>query len=78
MTETYSAPTSKVIGAVLESIVETIKDSGPEGVPAGLLYAGLMSIGCSYSTFEALMQTLLREGKLVKRGQLYFVKEIKL
>lgn len=71
---TPPVPTAKGIAAVLEAIVETVKDTGPDGVPGGILYAGLMAMGCSYSMFEALMGALVREGKLVKRGQLYFVK----
>lgn len=68
-------PTARGIAAVLELIVEAVKDTGPEGLPAGLLYAALMAYGCSFSMYEELMAVLLREGRVVRRGQLYFVKD---
>ncbi len=71
--ETY-APTAKAFSAVLEIIVEAVKEGGPLGVPGGHLYAALMAYGCSLSLFERMMEVLVEEGKLTKRGQLYFVK----
>lgn len=61
----------KAMAAVMDSITETVQET-PEGVPGGILYAALMALGLSYSTFEAIMQALVSEKKLVKRGQLYF------
>lgn len=62
---------AREIGAVLEAVVETVREC-PEGCPGGILYAGLMTLGCNLSTFEAMMAALVREGKLEKRGQVYF------
>lgn len=69
------APTARGIATVLELIVEAVKESGAHGMPGGSLYAALMAYGCSFSMYEELMAVLLREGRVVKRGQLYFVKE---
>lgn len=41
------------------------------------LYAALMSYGCTLETFERFMALLIKERKLEKRGQLYFIKEAK-
>lgn len=64
-----------VIDAVKSAIVESVKSAGPLGAPGGSLYAALMQYGCSLETFERFMALLLKEKKLVKRGQLYFIRE---
>lgn len=61
----------RAIAAIMDSIEETVKET-PGGVPGGILYAALMGLGLTFSTFEAIMQALVSERKLVKRGQLYF------
>jgi len=62
----------KKVGLVLDSVAEAVALAGTEGVSGGTLYAILMGYGCSYNMFEALMDTLVREGKVKKRGQSYF------
>lgn len=65
--------TDKGLAAVLEIIVDAVKEAEPHGMPGGMLYSALMAFGCSYSMYEDLMGVLIREGKLTKRGQLYFI-----
>ena len=61
----------KVLGEIIRSIVQTVKEC-PDGAPAGPMYAALMSQGCTLSQFESLMGGLVRAGKLRKSGDLYF------
>lgn len=63
--------TARGLATVLELIVTAVKESEPHGVPGGTIYAALMQYGCSYSMYEVMMETLVREGKLTKHGQLY-------
>lgn len=53
----------KVINAVICTIEET-----PGGCPAGVLYAGLMSQGCSLHQWEAIERIMLESGRVVKMG----------
>lgn len=69
---TYSAVLTAAMGAIEETVKET---AGPFGVPGGVLYAALMQHGCSLSTYEMVMDALVREGKVVRRGQCYFPPE---
>lgn len=58
---------------IFDAIVETVRAGGYEGAPGGILYATLMQYGCSLDQFETIMRTLVRIGRLSKRGQLYFL-----
>lgn len=60
--------------AITDGIVEAVAAAGPLGCPGGTLYAALMTHGCSLEQYEQFMGTLVRAGKLVKRGELYFIK----
>lgn len=59
--------------AVIDAIVETVRDAGPLGAPAGPMYAALMAQGATLQQFESLMGALVRAGKLVRRGNCYHV-----
>ncbi len=67
----------EIIETVKSAIVESVQAAGPLGCPGGSLYAALMSYGCTLETFERFMALLIKERKLEKRGQLYFIKEVK-
>lgn len=67
----------EIIETVKSAIVESVQAAGPLGCPGGPLYAALMSYGCTLETFERFMALLIKERKLEKRGQLYFIKEAK-
>lgn len=55
-----------------DGIIEAVVAAGADGAPGGVLYAALMTVGCSLEQFETIMSTLVRLGKLQKRGQCYF------
>lgn len=57
---------------VLASL-EAIAAAGPAGIPAGLLYAVLMTQGCTLNQFESLMAALVTTGKVRKQGQVYSI-----
>lgn len=63
---------TSALKAVLDAVVESIKEAGPLGVPGGSLYAVLMTRGCTLEQFETMMGVLVRLGKVRKSGQLYF------
>lgn len=56
--------------AIAELIRESIEAAGPKGMPAGHLYAHLMVTGCDLQTFEALIGTLVRTGRVERDGDL--------
>jgi hypothetical protein len=60
------------ITMLADAIVEAVKAAGPLGAPGGHLYAALMG-KVSAQQFETFMSALVGAGKLIKRGQLYFV-----
>lgn len=57
---------------IMAAIVETVKDLGPQGAPGGHLYAALMGV-MRLDQFEVFMGALVKAGKLVKRGECYFL-----
>lgn len=61
----------QAIRAVCDAIIDTVKAAGPLGAPGGVLYAGLMTHGCSLAQFQSLMSALVRSGKLSRRGDCY-------
>lgn len=63
---------TKALHAVAEAVVETIKESGPNGAPGGYLYTALMVYGFTLEQFEILMDTLIQIGKVKKSGHCYF------
>lgn len=68
-----SAPTVQqfqAIQAACDAILDAVKAAGPDGAPAGVLYAALMQYGCTLNQFEQLTGALIRAGKLHKAGHL--------
>jgi hypothetical protein len=55
-----------------DGLIEIIKDAGPQGAPAGPMYAALMSGGMTLEQFECIMGVLVSAGRLRKQGHLYF------
>ena len=49
--------------AVVLAVAETIRETSP--TPAGVLYAGLMTHGCTFEQFSSIVQTL-KNAKLVE------------
>ena len=63
---------ASIIQVVTDAIVEAVKAAGPTGAPGGVIYAALMTHGCTLEQYEAFMDALVRAGKLRKSGHLYF------
>ena len=63
----------QAVRQIVNAIVEAIKAAGPLGAPGGVLYAGLMTQGCSLSQFESLMTGIVKSGMIVKRGECYHI-----
>ncbi len=59
---------------IVSAITDTIKEAGEFGAPGGVMYADLMAHGCSLNQFESIMSTLVRLGRIEKRGECYFLK----
>lgn len=67
---------SNAIRVLFDAIVSAVKEAGPAGVPAGTVYAFLMS-RISLAQFEGLMAAIVAQGYLRKSGQLYiFVRDV--
>ena len=65
----------KLLRVVATAILEAIRAAGPSGAPAGVVYASLMTYGCTLSQFQSMMAGLERTG-FVRRDpnhHLYFV-----
>lgn len=60
------------LAALCNAFLESVKEAGPQGAPAGPLYAAAMTHGLSLEHFEAIMGALVKAGKLRKSGHLYF------
>lgn len=58
---------NKVAIKVLRAVCDTIKEAGR--VPAGTLYAGLMSMGCTMNQFQNIEGALIGSGLVRKEGQ---------
>lgn len=54
------------------AVVDAVKEAGPQGAPAGPMYAAFMSVGMSLEQFERMMDLLVKSGRLRKSGHLYF------
>jgi hypothetical protein len=63
----------RALREIVEAIIETVREAGPDGAPASSIYMALAEHGCSLSKFEQIMGTLVEVGKLTKRGHLYLI-----
>lgn len=66
-----SAGQADALRRIVAAVVDAVREAGPLGAPGGILYAALMTQGCTLSQFESLMAALCRTGKLEKRGECY-------
>ena len=65
--------TASKIQAILkitEALIQAVNDT-PNGIPAGTLYAGLMTTGCTLQQFDQLMGMIVASGRIRKQGDLY-------
>jgi hypothetical protein len=49
---------------------------GPQGAPAGPMYAAFMSQGMTLEQFERMMDAIVKSGRLRKQGHLYFYVDV--
>lgn len=59
---------------VVDAVLDAVKAVAPAGAPGGVIYAGLMGQGCTFTQYTLLMGALVRTGKLRQDGDLYFIK----
>ena len=53
---------------VINALIATIADAGPEGVPEGVLYAALMPQGCTLAQFQKLVAILIASERVTRSG----------
>lgn len=63
--------TKAMIQIALQGVIDAIKEGGDLGAPAGVLYTALIN-QMTLVQFEAMMNFLVIEGFIRKRGDLYF------
>ena len=64
------ARTQEAAVRIMKSIYDSIKESGPAGIPAGTVYAALLPGGCTLRHWESIEATLIGAGLVVKKGDL--------
>jgi len=67
--------TDKAIAAwrlVTKAVVETVNEAGPNGAPAGVMYAAFMHAGMSLDTFEQITSLLVKAGVIDRRGNCFY------
>lgn len=64
----------KALRAVAAILVDAVREAGPTGAPAGLMYAACLG-KLSLHQFQQIMAGLVQAGKLRRDGHLYFVAE---
>lgn len=67
----YTERQKQAITAISMAICEAVAEM-PDGLPAGPLYAALMTTGITLEQFEIIMDTLVSIGKVRKSGHQYF------
>lgn len=55
---------------LVQITAEAIREAGKEGIPAGHLYAALMSKGCGLNTHVRIVRTLINAGLIQKKMNL--------
>jgi hypothetical protein len=54
--------------AITIAVTETIREAGPLGAPCGMIYAALMSQGCSMEQYERIERAIVNTGLVVKKS----------
>ena len=71
-TATITDKQRMLLKLVADAIIETVRETGKQGAPAGHLYAGLMAHGFSLENFQQIMHGLEQAGMVRKSGDLYY------
>lgn len=59
---------------LMENVVGAVAEAGPHGgMPDGVLYSVLSSMGCTLQSYQILMGLLMSAGRVKKQGHLYFI-----
>lgn len=61
-----SVEAQKLLIRIAEAVVSAIRQAGPAGAPAGLLYAPMSAQGCTLQAFEQIMQGLVQAGAVAR------------
>jgi hypothetical protein len=72
---TITATQRNALLRAVDAVLDTIREMGRDGAPAGPLYLALMGMGCTLGQFEMLMDALVRTGKVRKQGDVYYAVE---
>ena len=62
----------RAIKMLADALTDSVRMAGTLGVPGGTLYAALMAHGVDLHLFEAMMDSLVRLGRVRRSGYLYF------
>lgn len=57
---------------ICAAVIDSVKAAGEFGAPSGIVYAALMSQGCSFSQYNSLINGLVNAKKLRQEGDLLF------
>jgi hypothetical protein len=57
---------------LVQICIDAIKETGAQGIPAGLLYSGLMSQGCTIGQYEALEHLICNSGVVRKSSNVLY------
>lgn len=60
---------------LIDAVIDAVKQAGPQGAPAGPMYAAMMTGGVTLEQFEKMMALIVTAGRLRKSGDLYFYVE---
>lgn len=71
LTREQSIALKLIVGATIAAI----KAAGPQGAPAGVLFAAMQRHGANKTHFDSLMEGLVRAGAIERNGLCYRVKE---
>lgn len=63
----------QMLRALLDAVVDTVAEAGPQGAPGGILYTALMQHGISFESYTAIMSTLVKQGRLRHSNHCYHV-----
>jgi hypothetical protein len=71
MNEVSSDTRAKALRAILGVMLDTVKEMGAQGAPAGVMYAAVCG-RMSLAQFQAVMGALESAGKVRKSGHVYY------
>jgi len=62
---------AKTLNVMAAGVLQAVDAAGSLGAPGGILYAGLMSSGCSFENYEMIMGRLQSSGLVKRSGECY-------